>query len=119
MPKYTFKCNTCGNSIQKYTSVSCKSIKCEGVCNAVMNRQMPKLSAVKATEVVDKFTNTKHMQDHNEILKERKSDYFWGHIVPEMVDSGTYTIETMLEQGWVTYNEKGELITNTKPPGKR
>jgi len=58
------------------------------------------------------------MQDYDEILKERKADYYWGTIVPEMVDSGTYTIETMLEQNWVYYNEKNELVTRNKPPQK-
>ena len=84
-----------------------------------MVRQMPKVRGLKVTEVTDKFTNKKHIQDHENVLKERKSDYYWSTVVPEMVDSGTYTIETMLEQGWVSYNEKGELITNTKPPEKR
>jgi len=115
MPKYTFKCEVCGKSIQKYTSISCKAIKCIDVCSAVMVRQMPKLSAVKSTEKIDKFMGVTHMEDHDNILKERKSDYYWGHTVPELVDSGTYTLQTMLEQGWVYYNEKGELTTRTKP----
>ncbi len=61
----------------------------------------------------------KHINDHQEILQERKADHYWEVIVPDMVNSGTYTIETMLEQNWVQFNEKGEMIINTKPPGKR
>ena len=117
MPKYTYTCKKCGNSRQKYASVSCKIIECE--CGESMNRDMPKLSGIKTTETVDKFTNKKHILDHENILKERKADHYWEVIVPEMVNSGTYTIETMIEQGWVSFNEKGELITNTKPPEKR
>ena len=83
-----------------------------------MNRAMPKLSAVKTTETVDKLTNRKHMQDHNSIIKERKADYYWEVLVPDMVNSGTYQLDTMLEQNWVYYNEKGELVTRTKPPQK-
>ena len=113
MPKYTFKCDKCNKSIQKYTSVQTVAYDCE--CGDTMNRQMPKLSAVKSTEKIDKFMGVTHMEDHDNILKERKSDHYWGTIVPEMVDSGTYTLQTMLEQGWVFYNEKGELTTRTKP----
>ena len=114
MPKYTYECESCHNQLQKYASVKDKTQECPE-CKAIMNRQMPKLSPVKSTEKIDKFMGVTHMEDHDNILKERKSDHYWGTIVPEMVDSGTYTLETMLEQGWVYYNEKGELTTRTKP----
>ena len=117
MPKYTYECEECFIRVQKYASVKIKTQECPK-CQSLMNRQMPKLSPVKTTEVIDKFTGVTHMQDHDEILKERKSDYYWGHTVPELVDSGTYTLQTMLEQGWVFYNEKGVLTTRTKPPQK-
>lgn len=118
MPKYTFKCKLCGKTKQTYTSASCKVIKCFDYCSAVMERQMPKINGLRITETVDKFTNKKHIQDHDEILKERKSDYYWKVVVPEMVDSGTYTLQTMLEQNWVYYDEKNKLVTRTKPPQK-
>lgn len=79
---------------------------------------MPMLRGLKNTETVDKFTNKKHISDHEEILAERKADYYWEVEVPKMVNSGTYSLETMLEQNWVYYNEKGELVTRTKPPQK-
>ena len=83
-----------------------------------MDRQLPKLRGLKNTEVVDKFTNRKHMVDQKEVLDERKADYYWEVEVPKMVNSGTYSLDTMLEQNWVYYNEKGELVTRTKPPQK-
>jgi len=115
MPKYIYKCE-CGISVQKYTKSTTKEYKCE--CGKMAKRQMPKLRGLKNTETVDKFTNKKHINNHQEILKERKADYYWEVVVPEMVNSGTYSIETMLEQNWVFYNEKGELVTRTKPPQK-
>jgi hypothetical protein len=83
-----------------------------------MNRELPKLRGLKTTETVDKYTNRKHISDHKEVVKERKLDFYWSVEVPKMVNSGTYSIETMLEQNWVYYDEKGNLITRTKPPQK-
>lgn len=116
MPKYTYKCDICGKSKQQYAQLTQLTIDCE--CGNTMKRKMPNISPVRTTETVDKLTNKKNLQDHDEILAERKSDYYWGVVVPEMVDSGTYLLETMLEQNWVYYNEKGELVTRTKPPQK-
>lgn len=116
MPKYVFKCTKCNKELTKYTSSLTKTIKCE--CSNIMNRQMPRLRGLKNTETVDKFTNKKHIDNHQGILDERKADYYWSVQVPEMVDSGTYQLDTMLEQNWVYYNEKGELVTRTKPPQK-
>jgi hypothetical protein len=81
-------------------------------------RAMPNIKAAKTTETVDKLLNRKHVADHQLSLKERKLDYYWEVEVPRMVDSGTYSLETMLEQGWVYYDEKGNLTTRIKPPHK-
>ena len=116
MPKYTFKCVKCGASKQSFTLKSCKVIRCE--CGDSMDRQMPQLRSIKSTETVDKFHNKKLVQDQDIIIKERKSDYYWDQVVPDLVKSGTYTLDTMLEQNWVFYNEKGNLVTRTKPPEK-
>jgi hypothetical protein len=83
-----------------------------------MDRQMPNLRGLKNTETIDKYSNKKHVVDQKEIVNERKLDYYWEVEVPKMVNSGTYELETMLEQNWVFYNEKGELVTRTKPPQK-
>jgi hypothetical protein len=83
-----------------------------------MKRQLPKIRGLKNTETVDKFTNRKHISDQKEIVAERKADYYWEVEVPKMVASGTYSLETMLEQDWVYYDEKGNLVTRNKPPQK-
>jgi len=117
VPKYIFKCTECNKELTKYTPTSTKTIECE--CGKTMDRQMPRLRGLKNTETVDKFTNKKHIDDHQNILDERKADYYWSVEVPKMVKSGTYQLDTMLEQDWVSFNEKGDLVINTKPPGKR
>ena len=116
MPKYTFSCPICGLSQQKFANVNSKTTPC--TCGADMNREMPKIGGLKTTEVVDKYTNKKHIDNQKEILQERKLDYYWGTLVPEMVKSGTYSIQTMIEKGWVYYDEKKNLVTRTKPPQK-
>jgi hypothetical protein len=45
-----------------------------------------------------------------------KEDYFWEVEVPRLVQ--TYSTETCIENGWLKYNDKGELVIN-KPPKKR
>jgi ssDNA-binding Zn-finger/Zn-ribbon topoisomerase 1 len=113
MPKYTFICNKCGKQIQKYLSSSQRFNQCD--CGETVERSMPNISGTKTTETVDKLLNRKHIDGQIGALKERKLDYYWEVEVPKMVDSGIYSIETMLEQGWVYYNEKGELTARTKP----
>lgn len=117
MPKYTFACKKCGSLQQKFANIDTEHIPCS-VCDSTMDREMPKLAGLKTTEVVDKYTNKKHVADQKEILNERKLDYYWEKLVPEMVNSGTYSVETMLEKGWVYYDEKKNLVTRTKPPQK-
>lgn len=116
MPKYTFTCPNCGLSLQKFASINSKTISCQ--CGKDMNREMPKIADVRSTEIVDKYTNKKHVVDQKKIIEERKLDHYWEKLVPQMVNSGTYTIETMLEKGWVYYDEKHNLITRTKPHQK-
>lgn len=117
MPKYTFSCKKCGSLKQQFANIDTDSIPCT-VCESRMDREMPKLAGLKTTEVVDKYTNKKHVADQKQLLTERKLDYYWEKLVPEMVNSGTYSIETMLEKGWVYYDEKKNLVTRTKPPQK-
>lgn len=117
MPKYTYECESCRKQIQKFASVKNKTQICSE-CEALMHRCMPKLKATKVTETVDKYSNKKHVEDQKSILQERKLDYYWKHEVPKMVDSGVYGLDTMLEKGWVYYDEKGDLVTRTKPPEK-
>jgi hypothetical protein len=116
MPKYTFSCNKCGSIEQKFTDTSTTKIDC--TCGNAMFRNMPIIKGVKTTEVVDKYTNKKHVEDHKKIVEERKHDFYWSKEVPKMVNSGIYELSTMLEKGWVYYDDKGNLVTRTKPPQK-
>lgn len=118
MAKYTVKCPSCNFSQQKFNNPKDAPHYLCPECGTTMQRQMPKLAGIKTTEVVDKYTNKKHVADQKQVLKERKLDYYWEKLVPEMVNSGVYTLETMLEKGWVYYDEKKKLVTRTKPPEK-
>lgn len=117
MPKYSYRCPNCYIELQKFAGINDKTHECPK-CNEMMNRLMPKLKSPKVTEVVDKYSGKKHIEDQENVRQERKLDYYWKHEVPKMVDSGTYTLETMLEQGWVYFDEKKNLVTRTKPPQK-
>lgn len=116
MPKYTFICPKCNKSKQTYVPTNKVSIECE--CGAAMNRKLPNIRGTQVNELHDKYTNKSLVQDHKEILNERKQDYYWSVEVPKMVNSGTYELDTMLERDWVYYDEKGNLVTRTKPPQK-
>lgn len=115
MPKFIFRCASCSEEIMQYVSVSTLSITCK--CGSDMSRLIPKLAGhVQVKEVVDKYRNVSHRQDQKEILEDRNSVHHWSVDVPKMVASGTYCLETMLENRWVYYNDKGELCVRTKPP---
>jgi len=83
-----------------------------------MTRQFPNSGSQKVTEVVDSFTNVCREEDEQKKNKDRRTEYFWEHEVPRLVQSGIYTTQTMLEEGWVTINDKGEMVIN-KAPSKR
>jgi len=118
MAKHTFVCKSCGTSKTLFTS-SAATIECES-CGEEMSRKMPTLNGKPdVTETVDSYTGIKHREDHKNIVEQRKQDYFWKHEVPRLVNSGTYSLETMISNGWVTTNDKDELIINTKPPNRR
>lgn len=116
MPKYIFSCNCCKAKTHKYVPTSVETITCE-VCGKVMNRDLPNTnSATEVREIVDPYTNRKWGKDHEAVMKKRKEDHYWEVEVPRLVE--TYSLETCLEQGWLIYNDKGELVIN-KPPSKR
>lgn len=117
MPKYTFECGACKVSVQKFVAVDKKTVECE--CGESMGRKMPKLSGhAQVNETIDKYTNKKWKQDQEETLEERKANYFWKVEVPRKVNSGTYGIDTMLEMGWIYFDDKEEVQIRTTPPQK-
>jgi len=118
MPKFRFKCKQCDSVIVKYVKPGTKEIEC--ACGGSAIWQMPRLNgAADVTETVDKDFGTKWRADHKDDLKKRKDEYFWQHEVPRLVNSGTYELQTMLENGWIKVNDKGEIEIQNKPPHKR
>ena len=115
MPKYNFTCTKCSTKTHKYVPISVETIICS--CGEVMSRDLPNTnSPTEVRELVDPYTNITWGKDHEAVMKKRKDDHYWEVEVPRLVQ--TYSIETCLEQGWLIYNDKGELVIN-KPPSKR
>lgn len=116
MPKYIFNCTSCKESIHRYVPSSVETYKCP-TCDATMNRQLPNTNApTEVRELVDPYTNITWGKDHETVMKDRKETHYWEVEVPRLVQ--TYSLETCLEQKWLIYNDKGELVIN-KPPSKR
>lgn len=109
MAKYTFECPKCLTKFERYTGPSVKTIVCKN-CFATAKRLLPTAGITKVTEVVDPFLNVRQEDDHKKKLEDRRVEYFWEVEVPRMVESGVYSTETMLSEGWLVYNEKGELV---------
>ena len=116
MPKFTFVCEQCQHSEQKFTSISKKTVKCS-ICGADANQQLPKLANSEVRETVNSYTGKKWRQDQKEMLDERRDEYYWTVEVPRLVQK--YSLETCLEQGWVWIDDDGKLNVHTKPPHRR
>lgn len=115
MPKYYFYCEKCNKRVHRYTSVSTTDIVCE--CGDSMIREMPHINGqTEVREIVDPYLNTTHNKDQKSIIEQRKEQHYWEVEVPRLIQ--TYSLETCLEQKWLVYNDKGELVVN-KPPSKR
>jgi hypothetical protein len=85
-----------------------------------MKRQLPKLGGQPDVhETVNEYTGVTWKEGQKEAIDERRAKYYWEVEVPRMVRSGTYSIETMLEMGWVYFNDKEEMCVNNKPPSER
>jgi hypothetical protein len=114
MPKYIFACPECKTEVKKYTSSTTLHIPCQ--CGKEMDRKLPNTSNSEVTETVDALTNVAWKDDQKALITKRKDDHYWEVEVPRLVQK--YSLETCLEQRWLVYNEKGELVIN-KPPSKR
>lgn len=115
MPKYRFICNPCKFEVERFVSPKTEESICPN-CNASMARQFPSSGSQKTTETVDTFTNVRHEPEHKQNVLARKTEHFWEVEVPRLIQ--TYGIQTCLEEKWLIYNDKGELVVN-KPPSKR
>jgi hypothetical protein len=114
MPKYKFLCS-CGQETEKFTSPKIEEIDCS-VCSSKMKRQFPGSGSQQVREVVDSFTNIRQTPDAKAENQARKTEYFWQHEVPRLIQ--TYSLETCLQEKWLIYDDKGNLVIN-KPPSKR
>lgn len=115
MAKYKFFCSNCNLEVEKFTSPKIDCIPCS-ICSQSMIRQFPHIGSKKVTETVDAYCNVRQEEDQTKKTKDRKTEYFWEHEVPRLVQH--YSTQTCLEEGWLVYNDKGELVIN-KPPSKR
>lgn len=115
MAKYRFQCDKCSTIAERYVSVKTETWPC--ACGGEQKRLFPNIGSKKVTETVDPFLNVRHEEDQKKQLEDRRTEYFWEVEVPRFVQSGTYSMETMLAEGWLVYNEKGELVIG-KPKKK-
>lgn len=114
MPKYTFTCPVCHKAKQQLTSVKTEEIPCE--CGNSMKREFPNLANQQLFETVNTYTNVQWTPDQKEQTQDRRDTHYWEVEVPRLIEK--YSLETCLEQGWLKYNDKQELVIN-KPPKKR
>jgi len=116
MAKYRFQCEKCSAIFERYVSVKTETLPCKE-CGAQAKCLFPNIGSKKVTETVDPFLGVRQEEDHKKKLEDRRTDFFWEVEVPRFVQSGTYSMETMLAEGWLVYNEKGELVIG-KPKKK-
>ena len=114
MPKYRFVCGSCKRTEQSSVAVRTKTLTCP-ICAGSMERQLPVIKDTQVEETVNQLTNTTWKQDQREIVKARKEDYYWKHMVPKLVEE--HSLQTALENKWVYYAEDGSLKIYDKPPG--
>jgi len=119
MPKYQFKCKSCDITTSIYTPPLVKEITCPA-CEGSMPRQLPTLNGpANVKEVVDKNTGITWTENQQDLIQDRKAEYYWTVEVPRMVESGTYSLETMLENSWIYVDDAGKIHVNNMPPDRR
>jgi|ERR1051325_8679088 putative FmdB family regulatory protein len=114
MPKYRFTCETCKTEMQKFAAIN-QELSCP-TCGNTLRREFPSAGSHATTEIVDSFTGVKQEEDAKKKTQSRKTEHFWEVEVPRLVQ--TYSLQTCLEEGWLVYNDKGELVVG-KSPKKR
>jgi hypothetical protein len=116
MPKYIFECTKCHIKKHKYVPTNITATDCPE-CQGLMSRELPTLSGTaQVTEKIDSYTGVALDQNHKENIKYRREEHYWNVEVPRFVEK--YSLETCLENKWLVYNEKGDLVVN-KPPHLR
>jgi hypothetical protein len=118
MPKYTYRCE-CGNVATKYAPKEKETIRCSK-CRKDMIRDMPVLNGpCDKKELINPFLNHKRIDNQDAIIDARKQKHYWSIEVPKMVNSGVYGIDTMLEKGWIYFDDNMHMHIHTKPPSER
>ena len=118
MPKFTFKCAECDTTTQLLAELTDKPV-CP-LCEKLLVRQLPSLTGpTDVFETIDSNTNIKHRPDQKALIKERNSIYYWKHVVPQLAADPKYSLETKLDNGWITVDENGHIHVQDKPPEKR
>jgi hypothetical protein len=85
-----------------------------------MEIQLPTLvGASEVRETVNAGTGVRWKQDQPDMIKQRHDEYFWSHEVPRLVASGTYSVQTMVEQGWIWFDDNKQMQVYAKPPHRR
>lgn len=115
MPKYRFTCTSCNKEHEKFAAVKTETLPCPD-CKADMKKEFPSQGSLAVTEIVDSFTGIRNEDDQKLKTQDRKQTHFWKIEVPRLVQ--TYSLQTCLEEGWLVYNDKGELVVG-KSPRKR
>lgn len=113
MAKRTFRCSSCGKEFHLYVT-STVAVECG--CGSPATVLPPKVLSPDVTETVDQGRNVKWREGQQEDIAERRQDHYWSVEVPKFVRSGVYTMQTMIENGWVYFDEKNEMHIRTKPP---
>jgi len=109
MAKYIFECDSCKLKQHRYVLSTIETLPCK--CGKTMTRLLPILGGTTdVREVVDQYTNRVVNKDQDKLVKDRRDDHYWNVIVPRLIE--THSVLTSLEQKWLRYNDKGELVIN-------
>ena len=85
-----------------------------------MDRQLPIINGnPDITEIVNNITGQTQKKDQSIMVKDRHDKYYWSIEVPRMVNSGVYGLDTMLQNGWVWFDDNKQMHIHTKPPNER
>jgi ribosomal protein S27E len=116
MPKYTFECVKCSNKKTMYTNSNTRSVPCS-LCGGLSARLPPNVNKANVTELIDSYSGVHLSPEYKNEMDQRSLDYFWAVEVPRLC--GEYPEAECIANGWMAYNEKGELFIQTKPPNRR
>jgi hypothetical protein len=114
MPQYRFFCKKCQKEEVRVVPLSWDFVPCS--CGGAMEKQLPILKKVVTKEKVDVSRNIDWIDDQEKILEDRSREHFWKVEVPRLVQSGEYSIKTMMENGWIYIDENGNQKMRTTPP---